>query len=126
MSKTSKEIKTSIDVARKAIDELQAAFDKAVAATRDLRSGALVRGATVMVKQYPYKYEATEFFNCSDCNFESWLREGLKFCAGCGSEIIRFHRDQSQEPEPPQEVRITFAPVPEPKETRVFVSLLKD
>jgi len=103
-----------IEAARKAFQ----AYERAVAAAREIIADGPVRGlgTTVMEAQYSeWRNSGPHGYKCSECGFtaRTSIEDGWKYCPGCGAEIVRFARDPEHEPKPLEKVE--FILVEEPK-----------
>jgi hypothetical protein len=122
---------TKIQAARKAFH----AYERAVAAAREVMADGPVRGlgTTILEAQYPEGMHRSDptGFKCVECEVVHPGAVdvlGWKFCPGCGAEIMRFAREPEREPEKVEFVdqhghRFGSVKVSKPKEKYVTVAI---
>jgi hypothetical protein len=104
----------------KAVRDAFQNYALAVAAAQEAIGDGPVHGLGTCVMTQ----EQGESFKCSECARED-LAECWKFCAYCGTEIMRFDRHQEDEAAMKDQVTVKYEKSKTPEETRVYVEMEK-
>jgi predicted nucleic acid-binding Zn-ribbon protein len=113
------------DAKIQAVKKAFEAYEKAVAAAREVIKDGPIRGLGTCMMEVHYSNSdpnRVESYKCTECGITlstGWVSsvEGWKFCPGCGAEIMKFARDSKPGSEQSAHIEVIFRedPTEEPK-----------